>query len=74
LSKNKFVEGPSSTFAQNLYFILKNIGLVSELIKCGSGVVLKLLNKTVQKLSAKLSRETSGFSGGAGGNHLVCFS
>jgi len=46
---------PFGTFAHNFYFVLKNIWLASELIKCGSRVVRKLFNKTMQKISVKLS-------------------
>jgi len=44
------------TFAQNFCFILENKKLASELIKCGSRVVHKVFNKTIQKPSETLSR------------------
>ena len=47
------VKLPFGTFAHTFCFILINVRLASELlIKCGSRVVHKLFNKTMQKLSA----------------------
>jgi len=40
------------TFAHNFWFIFHNMRHASMLIKCGSGVVHKLFNKTTQKLGA----------------------
>jgi len=45
------------TLAHNFCFVLTNIWLASELIKCSSRVIDELFSKTMQKLSAKLLKE-----------------
>jgi len=51
----KLLRGSFGTFTHNFCFILKNIRLASELIKCGSGVGYKLFSKTMQRRNAELS-------------------
>ena len=51
----KLLRGPFRHICTKFCFIITNIWLASELIKRGSGVINKLFNKPMQKLSAKLS-------------------
>jgi len=52
----KVVERIFCHFAHVCYFVLSNIWFASEPIECGSWVINKLFNKTMQKLSTKLSK------------------